>query len=278
MFGRRTKYDSKAESDFFSKGEYDLDRQDACGAMIVADVVDNTIATLSLWGLAPPLRVAEFGGGPGMYSFALSRRLEGIHFVNIDITESPLRYALSYAQEKGHDQYSCINADIRQTPLKDGSVDVVLYFGVLHHFPDIESLFAVLSEGHRICRKGIMIYEPSGDNVLHGISRRVADTLKFFHAEVAVTVNETIHSSRTYRKVLTKTGFEDINMVFQDRFFKDKGLCGLYKRSIMSADASPLIRRLVLIRAHIFRLWALLLPGSRLSSNNVFIYAQKKQS
>src|SRR5262249_13119900 len=93
-------------------------------------------------------RVLELGCGMGtdLAQFAKG----GSRVIGVDLTPRHLRIA---ADRMRHERIEgpLIRADVEWLPFRDGCVDVVYSFGVLHHTPDIAT---ALGESWRVLRPG----------------------------------------------------------------------------------------------------------------------------
>lgn len=80
-------------------------------------------------------RVLDIGCGPGWLSVQYAK--QGARVTSVDLTESATE--LTYKHFRAFDlSGSVLQANAEELPLKDGSFDLVISSGVLHHTPDTE--------------------------------------------------------------------------------------------------------------------------------------------
>jgi ubiquinone/menaquinone biosynthesis C-methylase UbiE len=118
--------------------------------------------------------------------------------------------------------------DIEHSGFADHSFDVVIFSGVLHHFPDFQ---ACLREGYRILKKGgcVLSYDPNARNPVMWIYRHPASP---FFSRRGRTANERLLSAEEIVNRMEKTGFHHV------RVFGKSGMSFTYV-------ASPLGRLLL---------------------------------
>jgi len=101
---------------------------------------------------APPARVLDVGGGPGIYAAPLARRGYRVHLVDA----MPLH--VEQAREVvGGDPAAAFTAslgDARDLPEPDGSQDAVVLFGPLYHLTQAQDRRQALAEARRVLRPG----------------------------------------------------------------------------------------------------------------------------
>ncbi|MBI5189483.1 MAG: class I SAM-dependent methyltransferase [Nitrospirae bacterium] len=101
--------------------------------------------------------VLEVGCGPGLDTVQLASRAGRV--VGVDLSTNSLAAARCNVERSGAGNVSLVMGDAECLPVKDGSVDVVFSYGVLHHTPDIGR---AVKDIHRALRKGgtgaVMLY------------------------------------------------------------------------------------------------------------------------
>ena len=110
---------------------------------------------------APPARVLDVGGGPGVHAVWLAEQGHGVHVVD------PVPLHVEQATAAGRDLGGSLTAeagDARRLPVEDGSFDAVLLLGPLYHLTERADRVRALMEGRRVARPGAPI-------VAAGISR-----------------------------------------------------------------------------------------------------------
>ncbi|MET0424020.1 MAG: class I SAM-dependent methyltransferase [Actinoplanes sp.] len=94
---------------------------------------------------APPARIADVGGGPGVHAAHLAAR--GHDVVLLD----PVPRHVAAARALG---VPAAEADARRLPLADASMDAVLLMGPLYHLTDPADRRRALTEAQRVLRPG----------------------------------------------------------------------------------------------------------------------------
>lgn len=152
----------------------------------------------------PSERCVDLGCGTGAFTRRLSHY--GLRLVGMDISAGSIRRA---AAASSGERY--VVGDIRATGLPDQSVDIVVYSGVLHHFPSSDDRLSVLREGRRILVKGgrLFAFDPSRHSPAAWLYR---DPRSPFRSKAGRTENE-IHLSRDgTRRELRTAGFEAVDI------------------------------------------------------------------
>jgi ubiquinone/menaquinone biosynthesis C-methylase UbiE len=110
-------------------------------------------AILDQIGIEPSSIVADLGCGPGFFTIPIARRLIGGRVFAIDSSPLMLDYLTSHIKKtKTNAKLIKIKqADVSETKLSPGSVDVALFANIFH---DIEDKSAFLQEVKRISKKG----------------------------------------------------------------------------------------------------------------------------
>jgi SAM-dependent methyltransferase len=166
----------------------------------------------------------DLGCGTG----AFTRRLKpfGLKLTGIDI--SPKLIEIASAQSEG-EQYQV--GDVMNTGLPDGSFDILVYSGILHHFPTEELRLATLTEGYRLLRKGgrVFGYDPNLHSPSMWLYRHPRSP---FYSSIGKTENEVLFSGGQLRHEFSKAGFHDIQI---------EGLSGTTFRFIESSFARLLL-------------------------------------
>jgi ubiquinone/menaquinone biosynthesis C-methylase UbiE len=119
-------------------------------------------------GIAPGGRVLEVGCGRGAGSALIKRtfRPAVVHALDLDI--EMIRRALAYLAPAARKGIEFTVADCTRLPYRDGTMDAVFGFGVLHHIPDWRQALAeitrVLKAGGIYCSEEL--YPPLYQNAL----------------------------------------------------------------------------------------------------------------
>jgi SAM-dependent methyltransferase len=172
----------------------------------------------------PEERCVDFGCGSG----AFTRRLRplGLKLLGIDI--SPNLIELANAHKEGE---SYRVGDVMSTGIPDDSFDIVVYSGILHHFPTTEIRLDVLKEGHRLLRPGgrVFGYDPNLCSPSMWLYRHPSSP---FYSSEGKTDNEVLFSSGQLRRELSLAGFREVQV---------DGLSGTTYRFVESAQARMLL-------------------------------------
>ena len=117
--------------------------------------------------LGRPLRAGEVvldaGCGTGWLAAGLRRAAPHVHAIGADLSWGMLGRARSAGA------WPLVQGDAQRLPIRDGSVDVVVSRGVLHHLPDVP---AALAEWRRVLRPGgavVVTSEPTPTIERHGV-------------------------------------------------------------------------------------------------------------
>jgi ubiquinone/menaquinone biosynthesis C-methylase UbiE len=110
--------------------------------------------------------VLEVGCGAGTDSAEFARN--GASVISSDLTRTGAELTRDLLKENNL-PYMVMQSDAKALPFKDDTFDCVYSFGVLHHFPEIES---ALAEIHRVLKPGgqvmVMLYHQ--DSLLYAYS------------------------------------------------------------------------------------------------------------
>ena len=110
--------------------------------------------------------------------------------------------AIQRARSKNDGIQYCVS-DICQLGIKDASMDLVIFSGVLHHFPEIE---ICLNEAYRILKKNgiVLCFEPHINNPFMWLYRHPKS---FFYSKTGITKNEHLLSKKDLQQALEKSKF-----------------------------------------------------------------------
>ena len=146
-------------------------------------------------------RVIDLGCGTGAFTQRL-KKLD-LAMMGMDIsTESIIK------AKKNILDVNFLVGDIEKTGLKDNSFDIIIYSGVLHHFPDFSE---VLNEGFRILKSGgrMFSYDTNLDNPIMALYRHPKSP---FYSRKGLTSNERLFTRRKIEIKVKKAGFEKIKV------------------------------------------------------------------
>jgi SAM-dependent methyltransferase len=99
---------------------------------------------------APPARVLDVGGGPGVYAAWLADR--GYQVRLVDPVDRHVRQARALARARRG--FTADRGEARRLDQPDDSVDLVLLLGSLYHLADRPQRLAALAEAGRVLRPG----------------------------------------------------------------------------------------------------------------------------
>jgi len=112
---------------------------------------ERTKEIISRYLSAPPLKIIDVGGGPGLYSAWLADRGDDVHLVD------PVRLHVDQARS-AHARITAEIGDARQLPHADDSFDTVLLLGPLYHLVAREDRLSALSEARRVVRSSGWVF------------------------------------------------------------------------------------------------------------------------
>lgn len=142
-------------------------------------------------------KILDLGCGSGAFTRQVATTAQTTLF-GVDISLQ----AILIAQDKNDGIHYCIS-DLAQLGIKKESFDVVIFSGVLHHFPDVGPC---LSEGFRILKKGggFFSFDPHLNNPFMWLYRHPHSP---FYSKCGKTNNEQLLSADQMNKALTEAGF-----------------------------------------------------------------------
>jgi SAM-dependent methyltransferase len=144
-------------------------------------------------------RCVDLGCGTG----ALTRRLS---IFNLDLTGMDISPRCIEAAARISPLGRYLVGDVRAPDFADGSADIVVYSGVLHHCNDREMRVRILREGHRILRPGgrLFAFDPNAHSPAMWLYR---DPRSPFFSSKGKTENEVLLTRRCLRSELEEAGF-----------------------------------------------------------------------
>lgn len=147
-------------------------------------------------------RIIDLGCGTGAFTRQLASHVQS-KFFGVDISLK----AIQIARDKNDGiQYWVV--DLAQLGIKGESFDVVVFSGVLHHFPDMKPC---LAEGYRILKPGgcLLSFDPHLNNPFMWFYRHRSSP---FYSKCGKTDNEALLSINQMKKVLAEVGFSMIDV------------------------------------------------------------------
>ncbi len=132
----------KPSSDFHFKGMTFLFK--------IRDLIFPRKNVLEEVGIQPGNHVLDYGCGPGSYIAPLAKLVgESGQIYALDIHPVAVQKVRDIARKRGLDNVNTIQSDC-QTNLEDKSMDVVLFYDILHELKDADKIFKEL---HRILKQ-----------------------------------------------------------------------------------------------------------------------------
>jgi len=152
----------------------------------------------------PNERCIDLGCGTGAFTRQL-RKL-GLRLEGMDISKEAVAFANRSASS---DRYVC--GDITATGLPDASYDIILYSGVLHHFPTAMERARVLREGLRLLapRGRLFAFDPNQHSPSMWLYR---DPQSPLFSSKGKTDNEVLLGRAQLQGELALAGFCDIDV------------------------------------------------------------------
>ena len=184
-----------AEREFFDKWteskEYDVLTQ--YGYDIIISDLRRLIGDRLLEGS----RAIDLGCGTGSFTRRLFQNSEAELF-GLDISSKAIQ--LARQKEK---KINFLVGDVENLQFDDGFFDLVVYSGILHHFPNEEKC---LAEGFRVLKNGgcMLSYDPNKINPFMWLYR---DPSSPFFSKVGKTDNERLLSAQGVSRVMKNVGF-----------------------------------------------------------------------
>ena len=87
----------------------------------------------TLFGLLPPMVIADLGAGEGTLSQLLARNAEKV--IAVDSSEKMVEFGAGLAREHGFKNLEYRLGDIQEPPIDANSVDLAIFSQALHHAP-----------------------------------------------------------------------------------------------------------------------------------------------
>ncbi len=146
-----------------------------------------------IFSKAPGKFILNVGCGKGTHSLPLERR--GFRVVNLDYLDGALFLTRGFYNKAGKKPL-LVRGDINSLPFKRESFDIVMNFGVIEHFADIQPAY---NEMARILkRKGILHSEVITKRLsVHTIERLTAILFSFFYNLLAFRIKKLFRLIKT---------------------------------------------------------------------------------
>ena len=207
----------RSEIDFFDRftaehGEYDVLGESAYRRLV--GLFNESV------GPRRGERCIDLGCGTG----AFTRRLRGFGLLLTGMDISPLSVNQANQNAQGEEY---IVGDIGATGISSDSENIIVYSGVLHHFPRAEDRARVLKEGFRILAPGgrLFSYDPSGHSPSMWLYRNPRSPL---FSSAGKTENEVLFRREQLSGELHAAGFSAVRI---------RGVSGITFRFVESRAA-----------------------------------------
>jgi SAM-dependent methyltransferase len=135
----------------------------------------RTLEILARYLPAPPARILDVGGGPGVY--ALSLLEQGYEVDLVDPVPLHVQQAAQVIRVHGHRRGRAHLGDARSLDFADASADAILLLGPLYHLTDREDRVRAFAEARRVAR-------PGGVVIAAAISRFASLLDGYFHGHI----------------------------------------------------------------------------------------------
>jgi ubiquinone/menaquinone biosynthesis C-methylase UbiE len=157
----------------------------------------RTNELLHRWLPGAPAVVLDVGGAAGRYAIALAAAGYRVHL--LDPVPVHVRQAVDASRASARPLASIEQADARQLPFPDASVDAVLLLGPLYHLTQRDERLRALAEARRVVRPGGMIIAAAISRWSSAVDGLVAGFLREpeFAAVLAETLVAGVHRNPT---------------------------------------------------------------------------------
>lgn len=159
--------------------------------------------------------ILDAGCGTGHAGKFFLKKYPMAKVFGVDISPKMIQQA-----NKNSKRFTGIVGDLENRKLfREKSIDNVICFLVLHHFPNPSKVFENFSKW--IKKRGyIIISEPNGENIIGIVSHAIRIFIEstfgkdYLIQTKTATPNETVHSLRKYEQLLKKNGFRVVDHVY----------------------------------------------------------------
>lgn len=153
-----------------------------------------------LLNFLPPLVVVDMGAGEGTVSQMLAQRAKQV--IAVDNSEKMVAYGSRLAKEHGFKNLDFRLGDMEEPPVKDASVDVVLFSQALHHAQQPEVALAAANR----------ILKPGGRVIILDLLKHTFEKARLLYADVWLGFSEV-----QMHEMMEAAGFVDVDVRVVDR-------------------------------------------------------------
>jgi ubiquinone/menaquinone biosynthesis C-methylase UbiE len=141
--------DPRDLASFYSEGTYERDRLGRGRGRLEFARMRELLARFLP---APPARILDVGGGPGIYAGWLAR--EGYDVALVDLVPTLVEQARAHSAEQPASPFASRTGDARKLDFSTASADAVVELGPLYHLPEATDRRQALAEAYRVLRPG----------------------------------------------------------------------------------------------------------------------------
>ncbi|MEO6845947.1 MAG: metalloregulator ArsR/SmtB family transcription factor [Chthoniobacterales bacterium] len=145
--------------------------------------------------LLPPMVIADMGAGEGTLSQLLARTAKQV--IAIDSSEKMVEFGSQVARENGFKNLEYRLGDIEEPPIKDASVDLVLFSQALHH----------AARPQRAIEEALRILKPGGRALILDLASHSYDQARELYAHIWLGFSEV-----ELQQMLHRAGFSAIEV------------------------------------------------------------------
>jgi ubiquinone/menaquinone biosynthesis C-methylase UbiE len=242
--------DKQIESDFFDTFESKYGDYDVLGELAYKRLLDRFEKLIR-----PKKDECCFDLGCGTGAFTRRLSVFNLSLTGVDISSK----CIELAREKGAGE-AYVAGDLMNLDFGDGTADIIVYSGVLHHITEREERLRALQEGLRILKPGgrLFAYDPNKASPSMWLYRSPQSPL---YSQEGKTENEVLLSRQELMEEFDSAGFTNANV---------EGLSGTTFRFVESKAA-----RVILPFYNMYEIFMMLSPFQRSMGTFLISFATK---